>query len=59
MEKIKCTECAAVIDGYVPFTIEDDDRLLCHNCWDMVQEVQQAYHEPSEKDEWASFDPDC
>lgn len=56
---IECTKCEATIDGYVPFTVEDCDDLLCHNCWDMYQETQQAYYEPSEMDEWASFDPDC
>ena len=59
MKKINCTKCAALIDGYVPFPVEDSDELLCHNCWDMYQEVQQDYYEPSESDEWASFDPDC
>ena len=61
MQKIKCTECAAVIDGYVPFTAEDNDSLFCDNCWDLYQEKQQehAEYEPTEYDEWQSFDPDC
>ena len=61
MQKIKCTECAAVIDGYVPFTAEDDDRLFCDQCWSIYEDHQTKYieHGPSEIDEWASFDPDC
>ena len=53
MEKLRCTECAALINGYVPFTAEDDDRLFCDNCWDLFQEKQQehAEYKPTEYDE--------
>lgn len=60
-DPIHCSSCDAKIDGYVPFMREDDDSLYCDNCWDMVQEenCDHAYDEPTEQDEWHSFDPDC
>ena len=55
-----CDSCGSKIEGYPPFYQEDDDNLYCDNCWDELQAENRAdYAEPTEADEWHSFDPDC